>query len=295
MRRRARAALALATLAAWGCAATPPAPAAGTAPAPAGPAGRAGKPALVLLGEVHDHEAHHAARAAWFREHLAGGARPALALEMFDRERQAAIDAVLVQALGPARDRPLLDPAARAAAVEALIDAGAPGRRGWDWRFYRPFLDAALAHALPVIAANVSREDTRRVMREGLQAGGFVAEVPPDIARVHAERMLASHCGLIDEPTAAHMAKAQAARDQFMARVVAAQAGRGSVLLTGHGHARRDIGIVRWLPAEVARQVRAIGHLEAGDPTPASAFDEIHVAAPQPRPDPCASMRRGPA
>jgi hypothetical protein len=47
---------------------------------------------VVLLGEVHDNAAQHATRAAALRRLLAGGARPAIAFEQFDRERQADID-----------------------------------------------------------------------------------------------------------------------------------------------------------------------------------------------------------
>ena len=46
---------------------------------------------VVLLGEVHDNAAQHALRLRAFEALLAGGARPALALEQFDRNRQADI------------------------------------------------------------------------------------------------------------------------------------------------------------------------------------------------------------
>lgn len=54
---------------------------------------------IVLLGEVHDNVAQHAARAATLQRLLAKGAGPAIAFEQFDRERQADLDR--------ARDEPL--------------------------------------------------------------------------------------------------------------------------------------------------------------------------------------------
>ncbi len=47
---------------------------------------------VVLLGEVHDNGIQHRIRADALRRLLEGGARPAIAFEQFDRERQADID-----------------------------------------------------------------------------------------------------------------------------------------------------------------------------------------------------------
>jgi len=43
-------------------------------------------------------------------------------------------------------------------------------------------------------------------------------------------------------------------------------------------------------------RVFAVGFLERGEPRPPdSAFDAVVITDPAPRPDPCASLRRGPA
>ena len=47
---------------------------------------------VVLLGEVHDNAAEHTLRVAALRQHVVKGARPAIAFEQFDRERQPDID-----------------------------------------------------------------------------------------------------------------------------------------------------------------------------------------------------------
>ena len=93
---------------------------------------------VVLLGEVHDNAAQHALRLRAFEGLLAGGARPALALEQFDRNRQADIARALAQTPRPDAD--------------ALI-AAAGGAKGWHWPYYRPFVELALQHGLPIIAA----------------------------------------------------------------------------------------------------------------------------------------------
>ncbi len=235
---------------------------------------------VLLLGEVHDNAIQHAERLRAFEALLATGARPALAMEQLDRERQGAIDALFAAGARPTAD--------------AVIAAGAPGggqAGSWNWNFYRPFIQAALKAGLPIVAANVSRDDARRVMREGLAPAGFDAAVPAELLAAHTRDIEASHCGMIDAPTAGRMALAQVARDQFMARVLEQHAARGVVLLAGNGHVRTDIGAPRWLQPEVRAKTQAVGWLETGSPD-AKSFDAARFTPAQARPDPCEGMRK---
>ena len=243
---------------------------------------------LLLLGEVHDNAAGHALRLRALERLLSWGARPALLMEQFDRERQGEIDRLLQAASGMAPSDHEHD-----ATVDALVRLGDQPPGGWTWVFYRPVLKLALQQRLPIFAANVSRADARQVIRQGLQATGFRAEVPADITRTQAEAIEQSHCGALDSATATRLAQAQVARDQFMARLLQAHAARGAVLLAGNGHVRRDIGVPRWLPPEWRSRSHAVGYLEQGDDEIA-AYDEALFVAPQTRPDPCAAMRAAP-
>ena len=228
---------------------------------------------VVLLGEVHDNAAQHALRLEAFKSLLDGGARPALAMEQLDRDKQPALDALLA---GPS-------PGADA----VIAAAGGPS---WNWAFYRPFIALALQHRLPIVAANVPRAEARRVMQEGLAATGFDATVPEPVLRAHRADIEASHCGMLDAATAGRMALAQVARDQFMARVLQQHAARGVVLLAGNGHVRTDVGAPLWLGPAVRQRSEAIGVLEQGDGS--TAFDRRVFTAAQERPDPCERMRR---
>ncbi|CAN5223223.1 ChaN family lipoprotein [soil metagenome] len=247
---------------------------AGTLPAtvPTGPA-----PPVLMLGEVHDNAVQHALRLKAFEDLLATGAKPALLMEQFDRERQADIDRARAVPLRPDAD--------------AIIQAGGASK-GWNWDFYRPFIALALANDLPIVAANVSRRDAQRVMTGGLAPSGFEPQVPADIAQAHADEISGSHCGMVDAATARRMATAQAARDQFMAREIEANAARGVVLLAGNGHVRKDTGVARWLSPATRARSTAVGFLEEGDPN-AAAFDRVTFTPAQTREDPCAAMRRG--
>lgn len=253
----------------------------------------------LLVGEVHDNAQAHALRHRALATLLARGERPALLFEQFDREQQGPIDRWRASAPGAGT------PQALQAQADALIDAA--GRaKGWHWPFYRPDLVLALQHGLPIVAANVSRSDARQVIARGLAATGWQDPVPADIARAQARAIEDSHCGQVDAAMAAKLAQAQIARDQQMARLVAAHAPRGVVLLAGHGHVRRDIGVPRWLAPALAERSLVVGLLDAADPptsptsTPGAdpddtrAFDQVlHLPAPR-RPDPCAGLRIAP-
>ncbi len=257
-------------------------------------------PAVLLLGEVHDNAAQHALRVEAFQALLITGARPALLMEQFDREHQADIDKLRA-------NRARVD-ATKVIAAGTGAGAGSgmgAGSAGWNWAFYRPFIDLALAYDLPIYAANVSRSEGRRVMSQGLAASGFDATVPLDISKALGSTIEASHCGMLDSATAQRMVPVQVARDQFMARLIEANAQRGVVLLAGNGHVRKDLGVPRWLSPATRVKTKSHGYLEVGDDTgsakgakaglPNSAFDVVNITPAQKRDDPCEAMRgKGP-
>ena len=236
---------------------------------------------LVLLGEVHDNAAQHAMRAEALRALLESGARPALLMEQFDRERQAELDRALARS-GTTAD-----------AVIAAATPADPSMQGWSWLFYKPYIALAIEYKLPIVAANVSRDDTRRLLKDGLSSLGFEARVPADIEAAQASAIVDGHCGMIDTAMAGRMVGAQVARDQFMARAIEANGARGAVLIAGNGHVRRDVGVPRWLSAAARERSVAIGLLEPGDAS-AAAFDVAFTTAAQPRSDPCEGMRGAP-
>ena len=240
---------------------------------------------IVLFGEVHDNAAQHALRLDEVKALLASGARPVLLMEQFDRERQPEIDRS--RAATPRPDADAL----------ILAGSGAPASetRAWNWAFYKPLIELALANDLPIVAANVSRADTRRVVRDGLAATGFDADVPPAIVRAQAEIIERSHCGQVDMPLATRMASAQIARDQFMARAITANASRGVLLLAGNGHVRSDIGVPRWLAPALRERAQSIGLLEEGDDTDRAAYTRVVLTPAPTREDPCAAMLKGSA
>lgn len=251
--------------------------------------------AIVLLGEVHDNAAQHRLRLELLRRAFAAGWRPAIAMEQFDVERQADIERAR-------RERPR---DARHVIDQAGTRATRPGA-GWNWDFYEPYVALALEYDVPLLAANLSNADARRIVREGLGAGfdatrlaalGLDRAIAPDWRRAQEREIDRGHCGALPASQWSRMAQAQLARDAVMAELLRRHdTPRGVVLLAGNGHVRRDIGVPRWLAAadaaQASRKVFALGLLERDDAhPPADAFDATLRTEPAERPDPCAGFK----
>jgi uncharacterized iron-regulated protein len=280
-----------AALLAGACAAPPPvAPAPQPATADALARAMARQP-VVLLGEVHDNAAQHALRAEALRLLLAGGARPAIAFEQIDRDQQDALDRI--------RTDRSLDVDTRADRIIANT-----GAKGWNWPLYRPYIVLALENDLPIVGANLSRAQAMRVATEGMgavfdarqRAVLGLEHIAPDIEKSQEYEIERGHCGQLPAQSLSAMAGAQVARDAVLAQSIGAYFSRGVVLLTGNGHARRDIGVIRHIALADRAQVVTIGLLEDDDKAAGrSAFFDVTFLTPvQSRDDPCAVFNRVP-
>ena len=246
---------------------------------------------IVLLGEVHDNMAQHAARVSALRQLLRQGARPALAFEQFDRERQADIDRARRET-----------PPAGSSRSQHLITQASPQRSGWDWVLYRPYIELALEYELPILAANLSRADASRVASQGFAAvfdGAAIGALgldalAPAAVRAQERAIDEGHCKPLPAEMVVRLARSQTARDAALALAIAPQAERGVVLLTGNGHARNDIGVPMFLSAAQRARSITIGLLEDQGTTPEwrARFDVAFVTPTQPRPDPCAGVKK---
>ncbi|WP_271680588.1 ChaN family lipoprotein [Thermomonas mangrovi] len=247
---------------------------------PASAVATASAPRVLLLGEVHDSAAGHAARAALLRKEVEAGWRPAIAMEQFDTGQQ-----------------PLLDAAMRdCATADCVVDKVVTGKSSWTWHFYKPVIALALEYKLPLLAANLSRTDASKVVKDGF-AASLPADViarygldvlPADVMGPQETEVRDSHCGALPEPMVAPMARAQIARDVVMALTMQAHAQRGVVLIAGNGHVRKDIAVPYWLRRD-GLAPRAVGFLEPA--SDAAAFDAVERIPATERPDPCAGFK----
>ncbi len=234
---------------------------------------------FVLLGESHENADHHRLQARLVGA-LAEDGAPAVAFEMLRRDQQAALDEALA---GPA-------PAPDTVRAAAAWDQG-----GWpDFALYAPIFEAALAGRLPLLAADLSREELAQVASDEplpapLRARLGLDEPLPDALRRGLERdLMAAHCERLPESELPRMLRVQRARDASLAQALleapgggedgaedpAPEAGR-ALLIAGAEHVRLDRGAPRALDrlAPGADRV-ALAFLEV-DPDQENPWDDL--------------------
>lgn len=246
---------------------------------------RAAPAEALLLGETHDNAEHHRLQLRVLQARVAAGARPALLMEQFDTDQQAALD----EARRTGRDL-------------------APLMRGWDWSHYQPLVALAGTARLPLQAANLPRTATRPIVREGYSTlpAGEVQRLALDAVwdeprqKYMAGLIEASHCGMVTPQLRDGLVRAQRLRDATLADAALARLDPGVVFILGRGHARRDVGVPLYLAARrPATRVLSIGFVEVDarktEPTQyetervsdIAPYDIIWFTPRAERPDPC--------
>jgi uncharacterized iron-regulated protein len=118
--------------------------------------------------------------------------------------------------------------------------------------------------------------------------------LPAELLRAQQQEVDEGHCHQIPAPMLPALARAQIARDAVLADAIHPYLERGVILLTGNGHARRDIGVPHFLSARQRKRVVSIGLIERDTPAdavPAGAYDAVFRTPVQPRTDPCESLK----
>ncbi|WP_061290810.1 ChaN family lipoprotein [Azotobacter vinelandii] len=230
----------------------------------------------LLVGEKHDNPDHHFLQ-SWLLEALAGRrAQGSLLLEMLEPDQQSRVAAT--QAAFAAGRAPEDLPAALA------------WRQGWDWTLYGPLLRHALAQPYPLLAANLDRQEMRRIYAERPELSGSASN-DARVREVLLAQIGASHCGQLPASQLPAMLAVQQQRDRRMAeRLLAAP--QPALLLAGTYHVRRDLGV----PLHLADLGGASGNIvlllaEAGDVVEAKAADYVWYTPATPPRDYCAEMR----
>ncbi|MFS2004823.1 ChaN family lipoprotein [Duganella sp. CT11-25] len=240
-----------------------------------------GNPQVLLLGEVHDNVQGHKLRYELLRQRVEAGWRPAIVMEQFDRESQDALTQ------------------AQKGCLDAQCVIRVVGGARWDWQLYYPVIQLALTYHLPLVAANLSRADASRVVRDGVTATFDQKSIkdyhldqplPADIRSAQQQEIVVGHCNMLPEMMVGGMVEAQVARDIWMAKILRDQQPRDVVLIAGNGHVRKDIGVARWINQTAPTlTVRSIGFTEGRED--AGRYDSIQTVATQQRSDPCTQVK----
>lgn len=210
---------------------------------------------VVYLAETHTDLADHVAQMEIVQA-LDEQGNIAIALEMFQRPFQPALEAYLAGTLTEA-----------ALITESEYDT----RWGYDWEFYAPILRYAKANQIPLIALNTPAEVTRQVAKEGLESlTGEALEYIPPIADINTDdpaykdwisEVFSSHNGTGHSPDFDNFFAAQVLWDETMADGIAQQLAadpeRQVIVLVGEGHVAYDYGI----PSRIKRRVPEVAQV----------------------------------
>jgi uncharacterized iron-regulated protein len=250
---------------------------------------------VALLGETHDNPVHHEIQRSILERMVRSGRRPALAMEQIDTEWQDDVDRVRSQG-----------------ATAQSIERAGHVSHGWSWPLYAPLVTLAIESRLPIVALNLSRERTRRIIAEGFDALGNGEARRLALDRTwNGERnallrreIVEGHCGE-DSPIVDKLVDVQRAKDAVMADRILAHAARGVAAILGRGPARRDLDVPLYLVARAPQlRVLSLGLTEVdpdartiedyADAQPGR-FDLVWFTPRAEREDPCASFKGLPA
>lgn len=182
---------------------------------------------VILVGEQHDDPGHQQRHRDLVQSLAVRDKLAAVAIEMADQGSSTA---------GLPRD-----------ADESTVRASLRwDENAWPWQAYAPALLAAVRAGVPVLGANLPREDVRAAMQDAS------IDARLDSASLQAQRAAVriGHCDLLPASQLAPMARVQIARDRIMARTIVAAAvpGQTVLLLAGAGHVDPALGVPRHLP-----------------------------------------------
>ncbi|MDR2307877.1 MAG: ChaN family lipoprotein [Paucimonas sp.] len=228
----------------------------------------------VLVGEKHDNPDHHALQLWLLRALDSRRPQGSLLLEMLQPEQQARVDAQQGKA---------------SVDLAKALD----WQPGWDWALYGPIVREALAHAYPLLAANLSSAEVREAYRQPVAPSGTYSSAPAVLQALR-EQVRVGHCDLLPQSQLPTMLSVQRQRDRRMAeRLLAAP--QPAMLFAGSYHARKDLGVPLHL-----RDLRATGEsivlllAEVGEKVEPGMADYVWYTAALPAQDYCAQLRKGP-
>mgnify|MGYP000503463338 CR=1 FL=1 len=215
------------------------------------------KAEVVYLAETHDRPEDHQAQLYILQELHRLRPNLAIALEMFQRPYQPAIDRYLAGDLSE---------------MELQSETQYQKRWGYPWEFYIPILRFAKEKKLPVVALNTPTEITRKVSRTGLDSLTLAEQqwIPPKSAirlepAAYRDRIRQIydeiHAGSGNSANFEKFFLAQVLWDETMADRIASTLQKSPdrliVVLVGQGHVLYGDGI----PNRVARRAGTNGFL----------------------------------
>jgi uncharacterized iron-regulated protein len=163
--------------------------------------------------------------------------------------------------------------------------------KAWPWAAYGPIVMTAVRAGVPVLGANLPREQMRLTMSDG----SLDFQLPEAALKAQQLLIRSGHCNLLPENQITPMTRIQIARDISMANTLikAVVPGKLVVLVSGSGHADRTLGVPRHLPSNlkvssVLLSASGASVQKIGDQ---NEFDVVWITPALPTKDYCAQFK----
>ena len=171
--------------------------------------------------------------------------------------------------------------------------------KAWSWPPYAPALMAAVRAGVPVIGANLPREQ----MRPAMAQKDLDQLLSGPALKAQQQLIRSGHCELLPESQITPMTRIQIARDLAMANTLAqavktavangSQNYKTVVLLAGSGHVDKALGIPQHLPAGLtSKSVLLSADADFSGSQAHSSFDLVWPSAQVAQKDYCAEMKQ---
>ena len=225
---------------------------------------------VLLVGEQHDAPAHHELEQQIVSSLASRGLLAAVALEMAE--------------VGVSTAK--LKPSSTEAQARRALKWD---DKAWPWTAYGPAVMTAVRAGVPVLGANLPRDQMPASMNDSKLDG----QLPGPALKAQQQGIRLGHCNLLPESQITPMTRIQIAKDITIADTVhqLLLPGKTVVLLTGNGHADRTLGVPQHLRADVkAKSLQ----LRAGDGATTdrpNAFDGVWPTPALPETDYCAELK----
>ena len=225
---------------------------------------------VLLLGEQHDAKEHQQIEQQVIALLAQRGLLAAVALEMADTGVSTAT----------------LHPSSTEQQAQSALHWN---NKAWPWDAYGPAVMTAVRAGVPVLGANLSRAQ----MQSSMADSQLDSQLPGPALKAQQQQIRIGHCNLLPESQITPMTRIQIAKDISMAKTLSQLAvpGKLVVLLSGSGHADRQLGVPRHLRPDLKASVV---HLRAGAATAhasAEAFDSVWPTPALPETDHCAEFK----
>ncbi len=162
--------------------------------------------------------------------------------------------------------------------------------KGWPWEAYGPAVMTAVRAGVPVVGSNLPRAQMAASMADGKLDG----QLPGPALKAQQQAIRLGHCNMLPESQITPMTRIQIAKDISMANTLGQMLlpGKVVVLLSGSGHADKNLGVPQHLKADIQSKALRLHAGSVAEAEKAEVFDAVWLTPALPEKDYCEDFKK---